>query len=199
MIPVGTWVIREALRNAKSWNEGGKMIRVAVNVSARQLLAPGFTRQLHAAITASGCRPEWLELELTEATAMHHAATVQMLLSEIRSMKVRIALDDFGTGYSSMAFLKSLPADIIKIDRTFVDGVPNDNSDSSIVRAIVAFALCTGREVRAEGVTSIEQARWLLAEGCDAAQGFFFSKPIPAAEFEKWLAAYHDEGVEPES
>jgi diguanylate cyclase (GGDEF)-like protein/PAS domain S-box-containing protein len=194
MIPVGTWVIREALRNAKQWNAGPNKLQVAVNVSARQLLAPGFTRQLHAALSASGCRPEWLELELTEATAMHHAATVQMLLSEIRAMKVRIALDDFGTGYSSMAFLKSLPVDIIKIDRTFVDGVPHDNSDSSIVRAIVAFALCTGREVRAEGVTSIEQARWLEAEGCDAAQGFFFSKPIRADAFEAWLAAYHDEG-----
>jgi diguanylate cyclase (GGDEF)-like protein/PAS domain S-box-containing protein len=195
MIPVGTWVVREALRNAKKWNTGGRALRVAVNVTARQLHSPGFTRQLAASIAASGCRPEWLELELTEGTAMHHAATVQMLLSEIRATGVKIALDDFGTGYSSMAFLKSLPVDIIKIDRTFVDGVPHDNSDSSIVRAIVAFALCTGRQVRAEGVTSIEQARWLNAEGCDAAQGFFFSKPIPADKFEDWLTAYHQEGL----
>jgi len=87
-----------------------------------------------------------------------------------------------------------LPVDTIKIDRTFVDGVPHNNDDSSIVRAIVALALCTGRDVRAEGVSNIEQARWLHAEGCDSAQGFFFSKPIPALEFERWLAAYRAEG-----
>ncbi|HXW77252.1 MAG TPA: EAL domain-containing protein, partial [Candidatus Eremiobacteraceae bacterium] len=103
---------------------------------------------------------------------------------------VRIALDDFGTGYSSMAYLKSLPVDVIKIDRSFVDGVPHDNANSSIVRAIVAFALCTGREVRAEGVSSVEQARWLHAEGCDAAQGFFFSKPIAQDAFGAWLDNY---------
>jgi diguanylate cyclase (GGDEF)-like protein len=193
MTPVGAWVVREALRDVTRWNAGGRTLRVAVNVTARQLHSPGFVRQLSAAIAASGARPEWLELEVTEATAMHHAATVQMLLTEIRGMGVRIALDDFGTGYSSMAFLKSLPVDIIKIDRAFVDGVPHDNADSSIVRAIVAFGLCTGREVRAEGVTSMEQARWLNAEGCDAAQGFFFSKPIPAARFEDWLRAYSEE------
>ena len=123
------------------------------------------------------------------------AATVQLILAEIRAAGVRTALDDFGTGYSSMAYLKSIPVNVIKIDRSFVDGIPQDNSASSIVRAIVAFALCTGREVRAEGVTTLEQARWLHAEGCDAAQGFFFSKPIPAAEFDAWLAAYEAESI----
>ena len=195
MIPVGSWVIREALRRAARWNAGPRKLRVAVNVTARQLHSPGFTRQLTAAILAHGCRPDWLELELTEAVAMSNVATVQMILSEVRAAGVRTALDDFGTGYSSMAYLKSIPVDVIKIDRSFVDGIPIDNSDSSIVRAIVAFALCTGREVRAEGVSSLEQARWLHAEGCDAAQGFFFSKPIPAAEFDAWLAAYEAESV----
>jgi diguanylate cyclase (GGDEF)-like protein/PAS domain S-box-containing protein len=193
MIPIGTWVIREALRCARRWNEGSRKLRVAVNVTARHLNTPGFIRQLSASIAASGCRPDWLELELTESIAMANAATVQLILAEIRAAGVRTALDDFGTGYSSMAYLKSIPVDVIKIDRSFVDGIPHDNSDSSIVRAIVAFALCTGREVRAEGVTSIEQARWLHAEGCDAAQGFFFSKPIPAADFDAWLAAYEAE------
>ncbi len=193
MVPIGTWVLREALRHAKRWNRGSRALRVGVNVSARQLNAPGFIRQLTAAVAASGCAADRLELEITEATAMANAATVQMTLAQVRAAGVRTALDDFGTGYSSMAYLKSIPVDVIKIDRTFVDGVPSDNSDSSIVRAIVAFALCTGREVRAEGVTSLEQARWLHAEGCDAAQGFFFSKPIPAERFESWLDAYEAE------
>ncbi len=193
MVPIGTWVLREALRHAKRWNRGTRALRVGVNVSARQLNAPGFIRQLTAAVAASGCAADRLELEITEATAMANAATVQMTLAQVRAAGVRTALDDFGTGYSSMAYLKSIPVDVIKIDRTFVDGVPSDNSDSSIVRAIVAFALCTGREVRAEGVTSLEQARWLHAEGCDAAQGFFFSKPIPAERFESWLDAYEAE------
>ena len=195
MIPIGNWVMREALRHARRWNAGRRRMRVAVNVSARQLNAPGFIRQLGAALALSGCKPDWLELEITESTAMANAATVQLTLAEVRAAGVRTALDDFGTGYSSMAYLKSIPVDVIKIDRSFVDGVPTDNSDSSIVRAIVAFALCTGREVRAEGVTSMEQARWLHAEGCDAAQGFFFSKPIPAEEFEAWLDAYESEAV----
>jgi EAL domain-containing protein (putative c-di-GMP-specific phosphodiesterase class I) len=196
MVPIGSWVLREGLRCLKRWNDVGRTIRLAVNVSARQLHAPSFVRQLSASLKATGCKPEWLELELTEGVAMQHAATVQLVLTDVRQLGVRVALDDFGTGYSSMAYLKSLPVDIIKIDRSFVDGVPTDNDDSSIVRAIVAFALCTGREVRAEGVTNIEQARWLHAEGCDAAQGFFFSKPIPDAEFDTWLAAYEAEGIE---
>ena len=195
MLPLGTWVLREALRCAKRWNASGRTMRVSVNVTSRQLNSPAFIRQLTAAISASGCRPEWLELEMTESIVMAQAATVQMILSEVRAAGVRSALDDFGTGYSSMAYLKSIPVDVIKIDRSFVDGIPHDNADSSIVRAIVAFALCTGREVRAEGVTSLEQARWLHAEGCDAAQGFFFSKPIPASEFDAWLAAYEAEAV----
>jgi diguanylate cyclase (GGDEF)-like protein/PAS domain S-box-containing protein len=193
IVPIGYWVLREALRNLKRWNEAGRNLRLAVNMSSRQLHSPGFARQLAAALQSAGCKPEWLELELTEATTMQHAATVQMLLAEVRRLGVRVALDDFGTGYSSMAYLKSLPVNIIKIDRSFVDGVPTDNDRSSIVRAIIAFALCTGREPRAEGVTSLEQARWLHAEGCESAQGFFFSKPIPAGEFDGWLAAYEAE------
>jgi diguanylate cyclase (GGDEF)-like protein/PAS domain S-box-containing protein len=199
MIPLGTWVIREALRCAKGWNSTDRKMRVAVNVTSRQLNSPGFIRQLTAAISTSGCKPEWLELEMTESIVMAQAATVQMILADVRAAGVRTSLDDFGTGYSSMAYLKSIPVDIIKIDRSFVDGVPHDNADSSIVRAIVAFGLCTGREVRAEGVSSLEQARWLHAEGCDAAQGFFFSKPIPASEFDAWLAAYDAEAVVEES
>jgi diguanylate cyclase (GGDEF)-like protein/PAS domain S-box-containing protein len=195
MLPIGTWVLREALRCANRWNASGRKLRVAVNVTGRQLAAPGFIRQLTASVASSGCRPEWLELELTEAIAMANAATIQLTLSEVRAAGVRTALDDFGTGYSSMAYLKSIPVNVIKIDRSFVDGVPHDNSDSSIVRAIVAFALCTGREVRAEGVTSLEQARWLHAEGCDAAQGFFFSKPVPSDQFDAWLAAYESESI----
>jgi len=190
MVPIGAWVMREALRCAKLWSDAGHALRVSVNVTSRQLHAPGFVRQLAAALAGSGCAPDRLELELTEGVAMQHAATVQMTLAEVRKAGVRIALDDFGTGYSSMAYLKSLPVDVIKIDRSFVDGVPHDNANSSIVRAIVAFALCTGREVRAEGVSSVEQARWLHAEGCDAAQGFFFSKPIAQDAFGAWLDNY---------
>lgn len=123
MIPIGTWVIREALRCAKRWNSGNRTLRVAVNVTARQLNAPGFIRQM--AVAASGCRPEWLELELTESIAMANAATVQMILAEVRASGVRTSLDDFGTGYSSMAYLKSIPVNVIKIDRSFVDGIPH--------------------------------------------------------------------------
>ena len=195
MVPIGSWVLREGLSNLKRWRDRGRKLRLSINISRRQLNAPNFVRQLSSTIGVYGCKPEWLEMELTETVAMQQAATVQLIVAEIRRLGVRVALDDFGTGYSSMAYLKSLPVDVTKIDRSFIDGVPHENNDSSMVRAIVAFALCTGREVRAEGVSSMEQARWLHAEGCDAAQGFFFSKPIPAAQFEAWLAQYEAEGV----
>jgi diguanylate cyclase (GGDEF)-like protein len=193
MIPIGAWVMREACRQCRIWEDEGLDLRVTLNVSAKHFQSPLFVRQLAAAIAQAGVSPGKIGIEITEAVAMQHPGTVQIVLGELRRLGVRIALDDFGTGYSSLAYLKSLPVDIIKIDRSFVGGIPTDNDDASIVRAIIAFALCTGREVHAEGVESLEQARWLQAEGCDSAQGYLFGKAIAASSFAEFVRTYNAE------
>ena len=193
MIPIGNWVVREACKQCRRWADAGTPMRVAFNVSARQFQAPSFARQVGAAIAQAGADPKLLEIEITEAIAIQHPGSVQLILTDLRELGVRVALDDFGTGYSSFRYLKSLPVDIIKIDRTFVSRVPTDNDDSAIVRAIIAFGLCTGRDVHAEGVESVEQAHWLRAEGCDTAQGFLFGKAMPAEEFIAFMQQYNAE------
>jgi EAL domain-containing protein (putative c-di-GMP-specific phosphodiesterase class I) len=193
MIPIGNWVVREACKQCRRWADAGTPMRVAVNVSARQFQAPAFARQIGAAIAQAGADPKLLEIEITESIAMQHPGTVQLVLTDLRQLGVRVALDDFGSGYSSFAYLKSLPVDIIKIDRSFVARVPSDNDDSAIVRAIIAFGLCTGRDVHAEGVESVEQANWLQAEGCDTAQGYLFGKAMPANQFIAFAAEYNAE------
>jgi EAL domain-containing protein (putative c-di-GMP-specific phosphodiesterase class I) len=193
MIPIGNWVVREACKQCRRWADAGTPMRVAVNVSARQFQAPSFARQIGSAIAQAGADPKLLEIEITEAIAMQHPGTVQLVLTDLRNLGVRVALDDFGSGYSSFAYLKSLPVDIIKIDRSFVARVPADNDDSAIVRAIIAFGLCTGRDVHAEGVESVDQAHWLQAEGCDTAQGYLFGKAMPADQFTAFALEYNAE------
>jgi diguanylate cyclase (GGDEF)-like protein/PAS domain S-box-containing protein len=197
MIPIGAWVMREACRQCRIWEDEGLDLRVTLNVSAKHFQSPLFVRQMAAAIAQAGVSAAKVGIEITEAVAMQHPGTVQIVLGELRKLGVRIALDDFGTGYSSLAYLKSLPVDIIKIDRSFVGGIPTDNDDASIVRAIIAFALCTGREVHAEGVESLEQARWLQAEGCDSAQGYLFGKAITASSFAGFVKTYNAERTKP--
>ncbi|MBC5824776.1 MAG: bifunctional diguanylate cyclase/phosphodiesterase [Candidatus Eremiobacteraeota bacterium] len=193
MLPIGAWVIERAMRQCRRWCEEGMRLRVSVNVSAKHFQAPAFTKQVAAAIGRSGVDASLMEVEITESVAMQHAAIVSSVLSELKTLGIRIALDDFGTGYSSLAYLKSLPVNIIKIDRAFIAGVPIDNDDTAIVRAIIAFTLCTGRQVRAEGVETVEQAHWLNAEGCDMAQGFLFGRPLPPDDFKQWRATYSAE------
>ncbi|HEY5093916.1 MAG TPA: sensor domain-containing phosphodiesterase [Candidatus Eremiobacteraceae bacterium] len=193
MIPIGNWVVREACKQCRRWADAGTPLRVAFNVSARQFQSPSFARQVGAAMAQAGADPKLLEIEITEAIAIQHPGSVQLILTDLRHLGVRVALDDFGTGYSSFAYLKSLPVDIIKIDQMFVSRVPIDNDDSAIVRAIIAFGLCTGRDVHAEGVESVEQANWLRAEGCDTAQGFLFGKAMPVDEFTAFVQEYNTE------
>ncbi|MDQ2817002.1 MAG: bifunctional diguanylate cyclase/phosphodiesterase [Candidatus Eremiobacteraeota bacterium] len=198
MVPIGAWVIERAMRQCRQWSDAGMKLHVSVNVSAKHLESAAFTKQVGAAIARTGVDPTLMEIEITEGVAMKHAAIVALVLAELKRMGIRIALDDFGTGYSSLAYLKSLPVNIIKIDRAFIAGVPLDNDDTSIVRAIIAFSLCTGRQVRAEGVETLKQARWLNAEGCDMAQGYLFGKPLNAPDFSVWHAAYVAEGADPQ-
>jgi len=188
MVRMGTWALRQALSQSHAWAERGIDLRVAVNLSARQFQDPAFIATLREALAESRAVPKNIELEITESVALRDPNAASMILNECRKLGFRVVLDDFGTYYSSLSYLKRLAADSIKIDKTFVAGLPADEGDVAIVRAVITLGRSLGREIIAEGVERQEQAVWLLREGCVTAQGFLFAHPMPAGELETWLA-----------
>jgi EAL domain-containing protein (putative c-di-GMP-specific phosphodiesterase class I) len=168
---------------------------VAVNVSPRSLLDRQLPDAITAAIEAAGAEPAWLKLEITESTIMADPKRVRAVLLELNAMGIRLALDDFGTGYSSLAHLRRLPLNEIKIDRSFVMGMMLNASDAAIVRSTIDLAHNLGLAVVAEGVSSVEIWDWLVELGCDVAQGFHMSRPLPAGEFLDWLVARQGESA----
>ncbi|MDD5307862.1 MAG: EAL domain-containing protein [Deltaproteobacteria bacterium] len=197
IVPLGQWVLREACRQASSWTAAsGRRLSVAVNVSARQLQLPGLVETVLEAIRGAGLDPKLLELELTESSIMRNADETQRTLRALREHGIRIAIDDFGSGYSSLHRLRSLPIDLLKLDRAFVRNVASDPADATLVAAIVALAHDLGLRVVAEGVETEDQLRCLKSLHwkptpslqCDLVQGFYFSRPVVAAEIERLLA-----------
>ena len=144
---------------------------------------------IEGALAASGIAPALLEIEITESDAMERPDQIVPVLHGLRGRGVRVAIDDFGTGYSSLSYLKRLPVDTVKIDRSFVDGLPHDKEDAPIVRAIVAMAHTLCLKVVAEGVETGAQRAFLAALGCEEAQGFLYAAPMPAEECGRFLAA----------
>ncbi len=184
IIALGDWVLRTACAQLKAWhNEGLPPLRVAVNLSVRQLLQKDFSRTVEAVLADTGLAPHLLELEITESTLMENAQDTLTALHRLRSLGVRLSIDDFGTGYSSLSYLKRFPVDIIKIDRSFVRDVPQDADDAAIVTAIIALAHSLRLEVVAEGVETVAQLHFLQARHCDLLQGYHLSPAIPAAQF----------------
>lgn len=184
IVPIGEWVLREACRQARLWLDAGyEFGRVAVNISARQFNSDALLDTIRSALQTTGLPATCLELELTESTLMQNPHEAIVVLEKLRAMGVAIAVDDFGTGYSSLARLKQYPVDRLKIDRSFVSGIPADTDDIAITEAIVAVAHKLGLEVVAEGVETEEQHRFLCSAGCDFAQGFLLGRPIPAVSF----------------
>jgi diguanylate cyclase (GGDEF)-like protein len=182
--PLGDWVLRTACAQLKAWHgEGLPPLRVAVNLSVRQLLQKDFSRSVEAVLADTGLAPHLLELEITESTLMENAQDTLTALHRLRSLGVRLSIDDFGTGYSSLSYLKRFPVDIIKIDRSFVRDVPQDADDAAIVTAIIALAHSLRLEVVAEGVETAAQLHFLQARHCDLLQGYHLSPPVPAAQF----------------
>jgi EAL domain-containing protein (putative c-di-GMP-specific phosphodiesterase class I) len=181
IVPIGAWVLAEALRQVGAWRDGASGPGVvSVNVSVRQLGEPNFADEVRRAVDGAGLAPDALCLELTESSLMEaHAVPV---LETIREMGVRLSLDDFGTGYSSLVYLRRFPLDFIKIDRQFVAGLHPGSQDTSIVSAIIELAHALGLTVVAEGVETEEQAAILTDMGCDLGQGYLWSRPVPAAE-----------------
>ena len=188
IVPLGEWILRESLRQLAEWERSGLYVaRMAVNVSARQLAAPGLPEAIQSALAASGITPDRLELELTESLMAENLDAIAGQLAALRSQGLRVAVDDFGTGHSSLALLRAVPADTLKIDRAFVSGLPADRDSVAVVRVVLALAHTLGLDVVAEGVETPEQWNMLGALGCTAGQGFVFARPLPAAEIEQWL------------
>lgn len=184
IIPINEWVMREACREAKSWQaQGLPRLRVGVNLSPVQFRKQNMRALVIDILTQSTLEPELLELEITETILMQNAESVAEELSDLRRLGVSFAIDDFGTGYSSLAYVKKFPVDRLKIDQGFVRNMKSNPHDAAIVRAIVNLGHSLGIEVIAEGVDSRDQVALLRAEGCEEAQGFLFSPALPAAEF----------------
>lgn len=185
MIPIGQWVLRQSLKHSTWLCAGQPGFRLSVNLSTSQFQDPEFFERLTSALHETRADPRNLAIEITESVALHDPEAAQVTLSRCRELGVRVVLDDFGTFYSSLAYLKKLPVDVIKIDRLFVRGLPNEHDDCAIVKSIIALCTSLGREVIAEGVETEEQARWLTEHGCSVGQGYLFGKPVPATQFSR--------------
>ena len=189
---VGEWVLTSACKQNMAWQRVGlPPVRVSVNLSAHQLVAPDFAEVLRRILSATGLAAQWLELEITESSLMENIDASLATLIEIRAMGVSMSIDDFGTGYSSLSRLKKLPVDTLKIDQSFIGHVTDDGDDAMIVSAIISLAHNMGLQVVAEGVTQLAQARFLNRKQCSTMQGFFFSRPITASEIPAFLRSSH--------
>lgn len=186
---IGEWVLRQAFQQMAAWRARGLDIRIAVNLSAKQLDEDALPNRISALADEYGVAPETLEIEVTESAVMADPEVVIGVLTRLRGLGVTIAVDDFGSGYSSLAYLRRLPIDVLKIDRSFVNEVDINEEDEQIVRTIMTLGKTLKLTVIAEGVETPRQAELLQAVGCKFAQGYYFSKALPAMELETWLAA----------
>ena len=184
IVPIGRWVLREACRQAQVWKTAGlSPVCIAVNISAVELRTPGFAAGVRAILADTGLPAHCLELELTETALIEDSRSVADVLRELKEIGVLLALDDFGTGYSSLSYLKRFPIDALKIDRSFVRHLTTDKDDAGIVTAVIGMGDNLHMRVVAEGVETREQLAMLQEYGCPQGQGYYFSRPLPAAEF----------------
>jgi diguanylate cyclase (GGDEF)-like protein/PAS domain S-box-containing protein len=190
ILPIGRWVLQTALHHAAAWHASGMArVPVAVNLSALEFQVEGFAADVERSLASAGASGAMLELELTERMLMDDLHTVQATLRRLRALGVRVTVDDFGTGYTSLTHLRHLPLDGLKLDRSFVGGLPADATSAAIAGAVIQMGQGLGLQVLAEGVETAEQRAWLLSRGCVAQQGLVHGEPMPAAAFEAWLKA----------
>jgi len=189
IIPIGEWVLHTACAQAKTWNKAGRDLWVAVNLSAHQFHDSQLAAKVAAVLRETGLDASRLELEITESAAMRDPEMSIRILGNLKSKGVRIAIDDFGTGYSSLSYLKRIPADKIKIDKSFVDGINIDVDDTAIVRTILALVNGLEKTALAEGIETEAQFHALRGMGCQHAQGYWISYPIDAQSFSALLDA----------
>ncbi|BAU76362.1 putative bifunctional diguanylate cyclase/phosphodiesterase [Metapseudomonas furukawaii] len=188
IIPIGEWVLDQACRQLREWHDQGfTELRMAINLSTVQLHHAELPRVVNNLLQVYRLPPRSLEMEVTETGLMEDISTAAQHLLSLRRSGALIAIDDFGTGYSSLSYLKSLPLDKIKIDKSFVQDVLEDEDDATIVRAIIQLARSLGMQVIAEGVETAEQEAYIIAQGCNEGQGYLYSKPLPARELTGYL------------
>ncbi|HEY8098259.1 MAG TPA: EAL domain-containing protein [Methylobacter sp.] len=188
ILPIGEWVLRCAVQQAKAWLEGGfGPLTMAVNLSAVQFRHPDLPELVTRILDEEGLPPEYLELELTEGVAMHNPQDAIAVMNNLHERGVRMSIDDFGTGYSSLSYLKKFKVHKLKIDQSFVCDVSTDTEDRAIISAIISLAKGLGLQTIAEGVETAEQLAFFREQGCDEMQGYLFSKPIPVEQFEALL------------
>ncbi|MEW8487298.1 MAG: EAL domain-containing protein [Candidatus Thiodiazotropha sp.] len=196
IIELGEWVLNEACRQNKEWQDAGyNPIRIAVNLSGMQFIQRDLSMKVAKALKNTKLNPQYLELEITESVIMRNVNETITTLNDFKEMGISISVDDFGTGYSSLNYLKRFPLDNLKVDRTFVKDIPDDEDDVTITSAIIAMAQSLGLGVVAEGVETESQLRFLEQHGCEMAQGYLFSKPLPAGKLVDMLRMQGD-GVE---
>jgi len=186
--PIGNWVLREACQQARVWLEAGLPLEtMAVNISAVQLRDENFLDRIFAILRDTALDPKFLELELTESVLMKHAESTESILKTLRSRGVQIAVDDFGTGYSSLSYLRKFPIDALKIDQSFVRQITTAPDETTIVTAMISMGRSLKLRVVAEGVETQAEMAFLQAHQCDQAQGYYFSRPVPAQQFARLL------------
>jgi len=185
--PMTDWILDKALQQCREWQDAGAPIHVAVNVSAKSLLEETLPSKVQSVLDKWNIDPRFLKIEITESSIMADPAHALAIMSMLQSMGVRLSVDDFGTGYSSLTHLRELPIDEIKIDKSFVMGMLTSEADAAIVRTVIDLAHNLGKQVCAEGVEDAETMRRLEEMDCDLAQGYFISRPVPAAALMTWL------------
>ena len=189
IMPIGRWALREACRQAAAWQKGGLDVGlIAVNVSVMEFRDKGFMAQVRAILRETGVDPGQLELELTESGLMQDTSHTMAVLHALKDLGVQIAIDDFGTGYSSLSYLQRFPIDTLKIDQSFVQDIQNDSEEALLVNAIIAMGKSLKLRVVAEGVETHRQLAYLRSQCCTEGQGYYFGRPVDAAQFGSVLA-----------
>ncbi|WP_420474148.1 EAL domain-containing protein [Noviherbaspirillum sp. ST9] len=189
IVAMGEWVLRRACEQKRKWHDGGLFpdLRIAVNLSARQFKQQDIVKMVSQTLDETRCRPEWLELEITESVVMESPEAAAETLHKLSAMGVHLSIDDFGTGYSSLSYLKRFPIDALKIDKSFVRDISVDADDAAIAKAVIALAHSLKLLVIAEGVETPEQLDFLRAQDCDAMQGYYLGRPMPVEKFEFFM------------
>ncbi|HEX6291050.1 MAG TPA: bifunctional diguanylate cyclase/phosphodiesterase [Herpetosiphonaceae bacterium] len=191
ILPLGRWVLEQACHQARIWHDlrpAGPPLTISVNLSACQFQHPALVAEIDQILRATALPAHLLALEITESMVMEHVDTAIATLRELKELGIQIWIDDFGTGYSSLSYLKCFPVDTLKIDKSFVDGLGRSAEDTAIVRAVITLAHTLGMTVIAEGIETFEQATQLRILGCEVGQGYYFARPVPAAEIEALIA-----------
>ena len=184
IVPIGRWVLRQACKQAKIWQDAGlQAISIAVNISAQEFLQKDFVRGVRDVLTETGLAAHFLELEITESVLMRDAECSKNILHQLKKMGIKLAVDDFGTGYSSLSYLQRFPIDVLKIDRSFVQNIESAKDDGIIVSAIISMGNSLKLKVVAEGIETPSQLAFLKARHCEEGQGYFFSHPLIAENF----------------